>query len=91
MIIRQAQLDDLFNSLHESIEIPGLSVAPSQRGNGGHIIAFFVAFDHHSEFARSLHGTILAKDERPRSPSSNKHQPYSPSFSKNKQIDSIPR
>jgi hypothetical protein len=99
--ILQAEFNDLPNALHESVEVLGLGMASPQGGNGGDVIAVFVSFDDNCELPLRLHEPILArKKQGPQgfvpaglnlaSKAKSLSLPH-PSFSKNKQIVSIPR
>jgi hypothetical protein len=98
----QAQLDCFPGALHESVEVLCLRVATSQARDCRDVVARFVAFDDDREFARILHKAILARRRKSfvdwaelcsvaRSRGAVPTLAYSPNFSKNKQIDSIPR
>lgn len=54
----EAELDHFTDALHESIQVPGLSVAAVEGRNRRDVIAFFVLLDEDSEFSLSfqLHG-----------------------------------
>src|SRR6266403_2638226 len=50
-----AEPDDFPHALHQRIERFRLRVAASQRRNGGHVVTFFIAFDHDREFPLGFH------------------------------------
>jgi hypothetical protein len=59
VIIFQAQLNHFASALHESVEVLRLRVAASQAGDCRDVVAVFVPFNDHREFAM-LHWPILA-------------------------------
>lgn len=89
-VVLQAELNHFVNALHQSVEVLGLGVATAQGGNGGDVVLTFIPFDEHGERSRRLYEAILARLKSGPSPRGSR-QSYPPSFSKNRQMDSIPR
>src|SRR2546426_5485625 len=61
-----AKLDDLAHALDQGIQIPGLRMAATQRGDRGDEITLLVAFDDNGEFSLRLHTDLPACPSLPR-------------------------
>ena len=91
VVIFQAKLDHFADTLHKDVQILGLSMATAQGGDGSDIVAIFVALNNYRELPLSLHDANSSMEKTARLPVRVPMDPYPPSFSKNKQIVSIPR
>jgi hypothetical protein len=91
VVFFQAKLDHFTDTLDKDVQILGLSMATTQGGDGSDIVAIFVALNNYRELPLSLHEANFSMEKTARLPVRVPKDPYPPSFSKNKQIVSIPR
>ena len=61
LIFCEAKLNDLADSLHQSIQRLGLSMTAGKRWHSGNVEIIFVALDDDSELALWFHDPILAR------------------------------